>query len=72
MKKQLVVGVFGLLLSVGACNNNPPKKEEPGVKVEGNNGGEMKVDKDKLQIEGRRHGELKIDSNGVKIEKPNQ
>jgi hypothetical protein len=69
MKKLMFVASLGLLLSVTACNNNPPK-EEPGVTVEGKKGGEMKVDKDKLEIEGKRGGELKIDSNGAKIEKP--
>jgi hypothetical protein len=70
MKKQAwVVFLSSALILLAGCNNNPPK-EEPGVKVEGKKGGEMKIDKDKLQIEGKKGGELKIDSNGAKIEKP--
>ena len=71
MKKQILISGLGMLLSVSACNNNPPK-EEPGVKIEGKKGGDMKIDKNKLEIEGKKGGEMKIDSNGVKIEKPAQ
>jgi hypothetical protein len=69
MKKLIFLSITSFFLACSSCGE-PPKKEEPGVKIEGKKGGEMKVDKDKLEIEGKKGGELRADSNGVKIKEP--
>jgi hypothetical protein len=71
--KKMILLVTGALLITGIYScNEPAKKEEKGVKVEGQNGGEMKIDKDKLDIKGSKGGELKMDSNGVKVKEANK
>ena len=68
MKRQFILLVLmASLFLFASCNDKEEKKEEPGVKIEGKNGGNLEINKDKLQIEGSKGGELKMDSNGVKI-----
>lgn len=71
MKKIVLIMLAFLPLAFYSCNE-PATKEDPGVKIEGKKGGELKTDKNKLEIDGKKGGELKIDSNGVKIKEHNK
>lgn len=71
MKKIILIVAGFLPLAFFSCNE-PATKQDPGVKIEGKNGGKLETDKNKMEIEGKKGGELKIDSNGVRIKSPNK
>lgn len=75
MKRVFLFAALSAFIMTACDNKTEEKKDETAteqketeVKVEGENGGSIEVNKEGVSIEGKDGGSLKVDENGIKIE----